>query len=491
MKQSPVLPCLVSIMLAPLALAGPESISSKEVRTEPVAAPFSWEGSFIGIHGGGVFGRTHTTDVSDTSEENDINNWSYDTSGLVGGIQWGYNWQRGCFVFGTESDLGYLNIDGSGRGNAFATDSSTKSNFYMTTRLRAGVAFGRFLIYGTGGSITVNYEAKAHIVGTSESGTSDNLRQGWTGGFGVEYAFSDRWSLKADYLYFDLENWSVAINPGPNSKVERFYFDNQSYGHIGRLGLNYHFGAPAPRVETSGYDKSGKTVVQNAFVEPEFTWTGPYAGLHFGGGTGRLKWDDQPPENDETVIHHDVDGIFGGAQLGMNYQAFPWLVLGTEAKFSGSDIGKRSSFPDVVAGLGTSEATDVETNIEWMASMAVRAGLVCPHFLDGRFMVYGKIGVSELHINYRADRPTTDFGELAHTEFDEGRFATLFGGGFEYAFNKHWSARIEYDFADYGRKIIHGDRTQTPVKGSPFVEHEQYQSKLYLHTIEAGINFHF
>jgi opacity protein-like surface antigen len=80
---------------------------------------------------------------------------------------------------------------------------------------------------------------------------------------------------------------------------------------------------------------------------------------------------------------------------------------------------------------------------------------------------------------------------MAHTEFDEGRFATLFGGGLEYAFNKHWSAKLEYNFADYDTKIIRGDRTQTEVKGGTFVEHEQYQSNLYLHTLELGLDYRF
>ena len=470
------------------SLAGPVE-APKEIRQETVARPFSWEGAFIGLNAGGSFG---TTEANDTSQLNrpDAPTWSYDTAGFSGGIEWGYNWQRGCFVFGTASDLGYINLEGSKAHPDFpGTVSSTESNVYLTTRLRAGIAFGRVLLYGTGGAITVNYDATVNDSRATSQSPDGALRPGWTGGAGVEYALNDRWSLKAEYLYFELEHGSVDIHPGGSN--DHAFFDHQSDGHIVRVGVDYHFGAPAPSMETSSDGKSGKSVVEAVRMEEEFSWTGPYIGLHFGWGSGRLKWDDEPPEANLTVIHHDQDGIFGGGQLGFNKQ-LGWLVLGTEVKFSGADIGKRSDFPSIIPGTNgeESEATKVETNIDWLASVAVRAGIACPRFLDGRFLAYGKIGTSDAHIEYRGDLPQSNLSVPHRVVIDEGHFATLFGGGIEYAIGRHWAARIEYDFADYRQKIIRGSR-MTILPGGNNHEAEQYRAEFQLHTVEAGLNYRF
>ncbi|MEP6603515.1 MAG: outer membrane beta-barrel protein [Spartobacteria bacterium] len=479
--------------LAPLVFAGQEQIS-KEVRQELPPNPFSWEGAYIGLNAGGAFGFSEANDTREYTNFTDVrdehaDSWTYDASGFTGGIQWGYNWQRGHLVYGLETDVGYLNIDGDGfhKGDDIAVVSSTQSDFYWSTRGRLGWAFGRLLLYGTGGSITVNYDASIRNPANGDHGSHEELRPGWTGGGGIEYAFNDRWSLKAEYLYFELENGTIDINStrtvGGDGGV--FQFDHQSHGHIARLGINYHFGACAPQPEpTSGYDKSGKSVVQPVALEPAFTWTGPYVGLNFGWGKGRLAWYDEPNETNEAIVDHHQSGIFGGAQLGINTQLWQWLVIGTEAKFSGTDIGQETN-------TGHREAHNAETNIEWMASTALRVGVACPHFLDGRFLVYGKGGMSDAHINYRADRDTG--GIARHFETDESRFAPLFGGGIEYAFSRHWTARVEYDFADYGWKIIRGNRSQDfrSVGGRLSVDSEQYQTRARLHSVEAGVSYKF
>jgi outer membrane immunogenic protein len=239
---------------ASVSLAGPEEIS-KQIREETAPPPFSWEGAYIGLNAGGTFGTSQANDTRNYSVDVEVNNesastWPYDASGFTGGIQWGYNWQCHHLVYGVETDLGYLNIEGDGsHTNDVRVDSSTNSDVYWATRGRLGWSFGRLLLYGTGGSITVNYNAEVRNPANGDHGSEEDLRYGWTGGGGIEYAFNDRWSLKGEYLYYELENGSVDLhstrNVGGNTGV--FQFDHQSEGHIVRLGVNYHFGAPTPR----------------------------------------------------------------------------------------------------------------------------------------------------------------------------------------------------------------------------------------------------
>src|SRR5690349_21725620 len=84
--------------------------------------------------------------------------------GLVGGVQGGYNWQRGPAVFGFEADFSAADLSTSMTGSlsclglpcrvfvpppAAATSSSI--DWYGTVRGRLGWAAGPVLLYGTGG----------------------------------------------------------------------------------------------------------------------------------------------------------------------------------------------------------------------------------------------------------------------------------------------------------------------------------------------------
>ena len=51
------------------------------------------------------------------------------------------------------------------------------------------------------------------LPGGSWLGATD-LRTGWTAGAGVEWMFLPRWSVKAEYLYYDLGTANTA-NVGP------------------------------------------------------------------------------------------------------------------------------------------------------------------------------------------------------------------------------------------------------------------------------------
>jgi outer membrane immunogenic protein len=116
-----------------------------------------------------------------------------------------------------------------------------------------------FLIYGTGGLAYGGVEANTTITETlgfsdtpgsfGTSGGFSGTRVGWTAGGGVEWMFAPRWSVKAEYLYYDLgtETWSLGnINQfGLNGALLETVSASQSKtrfnGNIARLGINWHF----------------------------------------------------------------------------------------------------------------------------------------------------------------------------------------------------------------------------------------------------------
>ena len=93
---------------------------------------------------------------------------------------------------------------------------------------------------------TGNGEAFNRIAGLSQkvlamTGTPFNGRSSSI--FNLEYALNPRWSLKAEYLYYDLGRVSLILTDLLNRPGGVF----QEYsvgvkGHIVRAGLNYRFG---------------------------------------------------------------------------------------------------------------------------------------------------------------------------------------------------------------------------------------------------------
>ena len=64
--------------------------------------------------------------------------------------------------------------------------------------------------------------------------------QGYTVGGGLEYALNRNWSIKGEYLYYDLgsETLTASAIVGP---AETVFFNHDASGHIVRAGLNYRF----------------------------------------------------------------------------------------------------------------------------------------------------------------------------------------------------------------------------------------------------------
>jgi outer membrane immunogenic protein len=216
--------------------------------------PCNWGGFYIGINGGGVFGGD--TEVTDVDEYNvDLGDpghvFSYDTDGFVGGGQIGFNLQpMKWLVLGIEGDAGYFGLDGRRRQpNSPGNDTFAETNdgFYATLRARVGVAFNCLLLYATGGGIGANNERRVEddcdtgpCGPALGSGSNDDFDIGWTIGGGAEWAFTRHWSVKVEYLYYDLDrNDSVdfRIRDGTHFKWDF----NEDGGHIVRGGLNFRF----------------------------------------------------------------------------------------------------------------------------------------------------------------------------------------------------------------------------------------------------------
>jgi outer membrane immunogenic protein len=239
-----------SATLGTTAFAGVGMYSGKDTKAVQAAPPppmCEWGGFYIGLHAGGQFGHSETTDLDDWNSPD--KEWGYSESGFNGGAQFGYNFQWHWLVLGPEFDVGYMNLHGHGTEPGSPNGDSrgeTDSDFYTTLRGRVGVTLdwnGCWLIYGTGGAIGINYTTRfiddsAVAPGTGVIDARDtDFNWGYTVGGGVERQLNPHWSVKAEYLYFDLDDQHFSgVSAGT-----RYRFDGETAGHIVRAGLNYKF----------------------------------------------------------------------------------------------------------------------------------------------------------------------------------------------------------------------------------------------------------
>ena len=193
----------------------------------PVARAFSWTGFYLGLNGGYGFGQSTWNSAIGT-----VGGFATD-GGLAGGTA-GFNYQWGQFVAGIEGDFDWQNLRGSQtNGPCFAVGScATASNWITTIRGRAGFAANRALIYVTGGAAFT--DIKPSLAALPFGGGNE---PGWTAGGGVEFAMTDSWTVKAEYLYAKFQNATCPFSScGAAAPATVSLNEN-----IVRVGVNYLF----------------------------------------------------------------------------------------------------------------------------------------------------------------------------------------------------------------------------------------------------------
>lgn len=163
---------------------------------------YDWSGIYGGVHAGWAFGKLDATDDFGDPFE-------FDLEGPIVGGQIGGNIQFGNFVLGVEGDLSLANaeddVDLNVLGGLLAVNADAETKWMATLRGRAGFAFNRFLVYGTGGLAAAHVETDVDlfILGFGSSDSDDATHVGWTAGGGVESMVTEHITLGLEYLYAD------------------------------------------------------------------------------------------------------------------------------------------------------------------------------------------------------------------------------------------------------------------------------------------------
>ena len=249
------------------------------------AAGFSWTGFYAGANAGYTWGGNN---INVASVPVYVNTVAFDSGGIVnnaaaggtaalsqnnhggfvGGVQAGYNWQSSSLVAGIEADIQGI-ADNNGSVTA-ASNSSVITNLTASQGLDwLGTVRGRLgftlmptlLAYATGGlafgdansdfamsQSHITQKGRGPVTSGSTVASFSELKAGWTLGAGAEWAFAPNWSVKAEYLYYDLGSATygggLLTSRLPDGTVRYAIRSNVSTdftGNIVRVGVNYRW----------------------------------------------------------------------------------------------------------------------------------------------------------------------------------------------------------------------------------------------------------
>jgi outer membrane immunogenic protein len=257
---------LRALAMLPLA-ACPVNAADMPTKAPPlaVAAPAGWTGWYVGGSLGYGWHNATAGIASNTPVLAALitigtipSSLTTDPKGGLGGLQLGYNYQINKAVFGVEADISLADISGRhsirnpGPILPFAIYTTTveqRLEWFGTLRGRVGFTpFDNLLIYGTGGlaygrtNYNGNIQRSAILLNFGVPASTDVTKTGWTVGGGVEYALSNKWSVKAEYLYYDLGNATLTGNQKPPPlflAASSASYSFATLGNIVRVGLNF------------------------------------------------------------------------------------------------------------------------------------------------------------------------------------------------------------------------------------------------------------
>jgi outer membrane immunogenic protein len=246
---------LVALLAGALGFGAVQAASAADMPVKapmaPVAAPYNWNGLYLGVNGGYGWSTTNHTDTFGVSTGDFAGN------GGLFGVTYGANWQFGRWVLGFEGDFDLANINANlttagpplglcsinGGTNCF-----TNLKNFSTDRLRAGYDLDGWLLFATGGfgfgqvnaGQTPCGPVPINIPAGVGGGNSCNQmwRSGWVAGAGVERMFAPNWSAKLEYLHYDFGN---DIQYTPTTILGGSSVHVLVRGDMVRLGVNYHF----------------------------------------------------------------------------------------------------------------------------------------------------------------------------------------------------------------------------------------------------------
>jgi outer membrane immunogenic protein len=221
-------------------------------------------------------------------------------------------------------------------------------------------------------------------------------------------------------------------------------------------------GATVPALAADLAARPAYTKAPPAYVQPIYNWTGFYIGGHIGGAF-------EGNNGFNGTTNNNNNGRFlGGVQGGADYQFAPNWVLGIEAEFSW--LGNNNNG---VAFTGAGTGFVYTNDVRGLGSVTGRVG-----YTWGPALLYVKGGYAFADRKDSLTFNTVPQPFALNSSHDNG---FTVGAGLEYMFAQNWSAKVEYQYYNFGKTNF-----VTPVVLTAFGSTRDDE-----HTVKAGINYRF
>ena len=209
---------------------------------------------------------------------------------------------------------------------------------------------------------------------------------------------------------------------------------------------------------------------------PAYNWTGFYVGADVGYGWGTSSSVATTGNANYPVgfvfAPNDLTGAVAGGHAGYNYQ-IDHFVFGIEGDFDWTNMkGDASDVSPLQIRIPTTTSTS--SKLTWLADITGRVGYAWDNWL-----LYAKGGGAWTH--QEGSSITTPSGTT--TSGSEDRSGWLIGGGAEWGFMQHWSAKLEYNYMDFGTANV------TRVSSTGVVN--QRDNTLKVNVVKVGVSYHF
>ncbi|UDL87333.1 porin family protein [Mesorhizobium sp. PAMC28654] len=232
---------LASTFLVTL-VGGAAAADIMNIASQP--AGFVWTGGYVGLNAGYGWGRVDN--IVHSPIDGPIGNLpTLEPKGFLGGIQAGYNYQMNNVVIGVEGDITFGKLNDSAYRDPIPQTNyfETEYRSLATLRGRLGFAVDRLLVYGTAGLAVADIKDRYGF--QDDPGfdyTRSGWKAGWTIGVGGEYAVTNQWTIKAEYLHADFGSRDLNVGDawGDIGSPDSTQTSDHTLNVV-RVGLNYKF----------------------------------------------------------------------------------------------------------------------------------------------------------------------------------------------------------------------------------------------------------
>jgi outer membrane immunogenic protein len=218
-----------------------------------------------------------------------------------------------------------------------------------------------------------------------------------------------------------------------------------------------------------------------------YDWSGMYIGGVIGGAWGTNDISDPGLGIVGTrlgvpvVQSNNPSGFIGGIEGGSRYQMGK-LVIGWEGDITwgGLNNTNTTSFTSPLIG-GIPFSRSITSDTKWVATTVSTLGIA-----HNNWLLYGKAGVAFENVKYTDNWAVVGIPLFSGTGSDT-RTGWTVGTGLEWAFYNNWSAKIEYDYLDFGTKNVAINGTLLGAVGfNPGI-----QDNNHINQFKAGLNYKF